>query len=181
MKRLCVYCGSRSGNEPAFERAAEDLATSMLKQALGLVYGGARIGLMGVIADTMLSHGAEVIGVIPESLMLDEVVHTGLTSLEVVHSMHERKQRMIDLSDGMVALPGGFGTLEEIFEALSWAQLGLHRKPCALLNVEGYFDGLLHYLDHAVRQGFIASHHRELVIVETEPEQLIEKLVRGTR
>jgi uncharacterized protein (TIGR00730 family) len=178
VRRLCVYCGSRSGDADCFLQAAEAMAAAMLRLDVGLIYGGAQIGLMGVVADAVLAGGGEVIGVIPESLKQDEVAHQGLTSLEVVPSMHHRKARMIDLADAMVALPGGLGTLEEMFEALSWAQLRLHSKACGLLNVEGYFDSLVSFLDNAVEQGFISSEHRDLAIVDRDPDRLLTTLLR---
>lgn len=178
MQRLCVYCGSKTGRDPAFSLAAEALAAAMLNHRIGLVYGGAQIGLMGVLADAVIAGGGEVIGVIPESLLDEEVVHRGLTTLEVVPSMHVRKQRMIELADAMVALPGGLGTLEEFFEALTWAQLRFHQKPCGVLNVQGYFDGMLQCLDTAVAQGFLATEHRSLALIESEAEALIQALIQ---
>ena len=150
----------------------------MLNHRIGLVYGGAQIGLMGVLADAVIAGGGEVIGVIPESLLDEEVVHRGLTTLEVVPSMHVRKQRMIELADAMVALPGGLGTLEEFFEALTWAQLRFHQKPCGVLNVQGYFDGMLQCLDTAVAQGFLATEHRSLALIESEAEVLVQALIQ---
>ena len=150
----------------------------MLNHRIGLVYGGAQIGLMGVLADAVIDGGGEVIGVIPESLLDEEVVHRGLTTLEVVPSMHVRKQRMIELADAMVALPGGLGTLEELFEALTWAQLRFHQKPCGVLNVQGYFDGMLQCLDTAVAQGFLATEHRSLALIESEAEALVQALIQ---
>ena len=150
----------------------------MLNHRIGLVYGGAQIGLMGVLADAVIAGGGEVIGVIPESLLDEEVVHRGLSTLEVVPSMHVRKQRMIELADAMVALPGGLGTLEEFFEALTWAQLRFHQKPCGVLNVQGYFDGMLQCLDTAVAQGFLATEHRSLALIESEAEALIQALIQ---
>ena len=150
----------------------------MLNHRIGLVYGGAQIGLMGVLADAVIAGGGEVIGVIPESLLDEEVVHRGLTTLEVVPSMHVRKQRMIELADAMVALPGGLGTLEEFFEALTWAQLRFHQKPCGVLNVQGYFDGMLQCLDTAVAQGFLATEHRSLALIESEAEALVQALIQ---
>ena len=178
MQRLCVYCGSKTGRNPAFSLAAEALAAAMLNHRIGLVYGGAQIGLMGVLADAVIAGGGEVIGVIPESLLDEEVVHRGLTTLEVVPSMHVRKQRMIELADAMVALPGGLGTLEELFEALTWAQLRFHQKPCGVLNVQGYFDGMLQCLDTAVAQGFLATEHRSLALIESEAEALVQALIQ---
>ena len=150
----------------------------MLNHRIGLVYGGAQIGLMGVLADAVIAGGGEVIGVIPESLLDEEVVHRGLSTLEVVPSMHVRKQRMIELADAMVALPGGLGTLEEFFEALTWAQLRFHQKPCGVLNVQGYFDGMLQCLDTAVAQGFLATEHRSLALIESEAEALVQALIQ---
>lgn len=178
MQRLCVYCGSKTGRDPAFSLAAEALAAAMLNHRIGLVYGGAQIGLMGVLADAVIAGGGEVIGVIPESLLDEEVVHRGLSTLEVVPSMHVRKQRMIELADAMVALPGGLGTLEEFFEALTWAQLRFHQKPCGVLNVQGYFDGMLQCLDTAVAQGFLATEHRSLALIESEAEVLVQALIQ---
>jgi uncharacterized protein (TIGR00730 family) len=178
LQRLCVYCGSKTGRDPAFSLAAEALAAAMLNHRIGLVYGGAQIGLMGVLADAVIAGGGEVIGVIPESLLDEEVVHRGLSTLEVVPSMHVRKQRMIELADAMVALPGGLGTLEEFFEALTWAQLRFHQKPCGVLNVQGYFDGMLQCLDTAVAQGFLATEHRSLALIESEAEVLVQALIQ---
>ena len=178
MQRLCVYCGSKTGRDPAFSLAAEALAAAMLNHRIGLVYGGAQIGLMGVLADAVIAGGGEVIGVIPESLLDEEVVHRGLSTLEVVPSMHVRKQRMIELADAMMALPGGLGTLEEFFEALTWAQLRFHQKPCGVLNVQGYFDGMLQCLDTAVAQGFLATEHRSLALIESEAEALVQALIQ---
>jgi uncharacterized protein (TIGR00730 family) len=173
---MCVFCGSSSGSRPAYAEAARALGEALARRGLGLVTGGGRVGLMGVITDAAMGAGGEVIGVIPEALAAKEVAHAGLTELRVVGSMHERKAIMAELSDGFVALPGGFGTLEEFFEVLTWAQLGLHPKPCALLNVAGYYDPLLSLLDHAVAEGFVKPIHRALVLVEAEPERLLERV-----
>lgn len=175
--RFCVYCGSRSGTDPAFQLAAEELASVLVNQGIGLVYGGASIGLMGVMANAVLSRGGEVIGVIPETLMQPDVVHHGLTSLAVVPSMHARKQRMIDLADGVLALPGGLGTLEELLEALTWSQLQFHAKPCGLLNVCDYFGGLLQCLDGAVQHGFLSQRNRALPLVESDPGLLVQRML----
>ncbi len=174
MKRLCVYCGSNPGKSAEFLEAARELARHLVQREICLVYGGASVGIMGEIADTVLAGGGEVIGVIPQALVDKEVSHTGLTELKIVNSMHERKGIMADLSDGFIALPGGLGTLEEIFEVLTWAQLGFHHKPCALLNVKGYYDTLTQFLDHAVAEGFVASIHREMLLVEDDPHTLLE-------
>lgn len=174
MDRVCVYCGSREGRNPAYGEAAEALGRTLAERGLGLVYGGGDVGLMGVVADAALAAGGEVHGVIPEALSEREVAHRGLTSLDVVPSMHERKRRMADLADGFVALPGGFGTLEELLEMLTWAQLGFHRDPCGLLNVEGYFDGLVSFFDHQVGAGFVSEAHRGMLVVADDPEALLE-------
>ncbi len=173
MKKVCVYCGSSSGRRPGYSYAARGLAKALTSRGIGLVYGGAGIGIMGEIADAVLAGGGQVIGVIPQMLADKEVAHDGLTELKIVGSMHERKQVMMDLSDGFIALPGGLGTQEELFEVLTWSQLGLHTKPCGLLNVEGYYDKLCSFLDHAVEEQFVKSHHREMLLVEQSPEKLL--------
>ena len=178
MRRLAVYCGSRSGDSPLFSAAAEALGIALVRRDIGLVYGAAQIGLMGVVADAVLQRGGEVIGVIPQSLMVDEVVHPGLSRLDVVETMHQRKARMLELADGMVALPGGFGTLEELFEVLSWRQMRLHQQPCGLLNVDGFFDPLLDFLDAAVNQGFLMQHHRDLLSQHTDADCLVQDLLK---
>lgn len=175
MKRICVYCGANPGNRSKYRDGARQLGRLLAGRGLGLVYGGATVGLMGVLADAALEAGAEVIGIIPEALMGQEVAHFGLTDLKVVTSMHERKALMAAMSDGFIALPGGLGTLEETFEILTWAQLGIHAKPCGLLNVGGYFDGLVAFLDHAVDEGFIRPQHRELLMVAGQPELLLDR------
>lgn len=174
MDRLCVYCGSSPGHDPSYREAARALGEELLARDLGLVYGGASVGLMGTIADTVVEGGGEVIGVIPESLQDREVAHAGLTDLQVVDSMHDRKRRMVDLADGFVALPGGLGTLEELFEVLTWAQLGLHDDPCGLLNVEGFYDGVVAHLDGATDAGFVSATHRDLARVERDPAALLD-------
>ncbi len=160
MKRVCVYCGSRAGSDPRFAAKAAELGKRLATEQLTLVYGGGNVGLMGVLADAALASGGEVIGVIPRQLVRWEVAHQGLTSLEVVASMHERKARMFDLSDAFVALPGGFGTLDEMFEMLTWRQLGFGDKPCALLDVDGFYSQLVGMLDHMVDRGFVPAEHR---------------------
>jgi uncharacterized protein (TIGR00730 family) len=172
--RICVFCGSSVGNRPVYRHAAGDLAQALVRRGLGLVYGGARVGLMGVLADTMLQHGGDVIGVIPQALVDREIAHTGLADLRVVGSMHERKALMVELSDGFIALPGGYGTLEEFSEVMTWAQLGLHRKPCGLLDVDGYFDPLLALFDNAVTAGFLRPENRSLLLKATDPEALLD-------
>lgn len=174
MKRICVYCGSNPGKSAEFLASARTLAGELVQRDIGLVYGGASVGLMGEIADTVLAGGGEVIGVIPQALVDKEVSHAGLTELKIVNSMHERKEIMADLSDGFIALPGGLGTIEEIFEVLTWAQLGLHQKPCALLNVKGYYNQLTQFLNHAAAEGFIADTHREMLLVGEHPHSLLE-------
>jgi uncharacterized protein (TIGR00730 family) len=174
VKRICVYCGSNRGKSAEFLASARTLAGELVQRDIGLVYGGASVGIMGEIADTVLARGGEVIGVMPQALVDKEVSHTGLTELRVVNSMHERKEIMADLAQGFIALPGGLGTIEEIFEVLTWAQLGFHQKPCALLNVKGYYNRLTQFLDHAVAQGFIAETHREMLLVEENPHSLLE-------
>jgi uncharacterized protein (TIGR00730 family) len=176
VKRICVFCGSNTGARPAYTQAARQVGTTLAWRGLGLVYGGGCVGLMGVVADAALAAGGDVIGVIPDALAAREVAHTGLTSLEIVDSMHARKARMADLSDAFVALPGGYGTLEEFCEVLTWGQLGLHRKPCGLLNVEGYYDALLAFLDHAVTERFVHPAHRALVLESREPDTLLDQL-----
>jgi uncharacterized protein (TIGR00730 family) len=176
MKRICVFTGSRHGAVPEYSAGAKELGRELVARGYGLVYGGGRVGLMTVIADTMLELGGRVTGVIPNSLVSKEVAHQGLSDLRVVQSMHERKALMAELSDGFIAMPGGIGTLEEFFEVLSWAQLGLHAKPCGLLNVGGYYDHLIRFLDHAVSDDFVKPKHRALMIVEREPASMLDRL-----
>lgn len=180
MKRICVYCGSNPGHGADYLNAAGDLAEELVRRGIGLVYGGASIGVMGAVADEMLRRDGEVIGVIPEALMRKEVGHPGLTELRVTRSMHERKQAMADLSDGFVALPGGIGTLEELFEIWTWAQLGIHAKPCGLLNVSGYYSTLATFLDHTVAEGFVRPGHRDMLIVEASPAKLLDRFESWT-
>jgi uncharacterized protein (TIGR00730 family) len=174
--RLCVFCGSSPGARPAYGEAAEELGRLLVAEGIGLVYGGGKVGLMGRLADAVLAEGGEAIGVIPEALVAKEIGHPGLDDMRVVGSMHERKALMADLADAFVALPGGLGTVEELFEVYTWAQLGLHRKPCALLDVEGYYEGIATFLDHAVRERFVREDHRDMLIVEREPRVLLERL-----
>jgi hypothetical protein len=173
LKRLCVFSGSSPGARPAYKQAAADLGRAIVRNGLGVVFGGSMVGLMGVLADSALESGGNVIGVIPEALMKKELAHTSLTELRVVPSMHERKRQMADLSDGFIALPGGMGTVEELAEVLTWAQLGLHRKPCGLLNIEGYYDRLIGFIDHAVAERFVTPQHREMIVVAKAPEELL--------
>jgi uncharacterized protein (TIGR00730 family) len=175
MQRICVYCGSSPGRNPAYQEVARQLGTAMVERGLGLVYGGASVGVMGQVADAVLAAGGEAIGVIPEALAVKEVAHPSLTQQHVVPSMHERKAMMADLSDGFVALPGGWGTFEEIFEILTWAQLGFHAKPCGLLNVAGYYDHLHAFLEHAIEEQFVKADYRPMLIVESDPLALLDR------
>jgi uncharacterized protein (TIGR00730 family) len=175
MKSLCVYCGSSIGNSPIYEEAARALAKSMTNEKIDLVYGGGNVGLMGVIADEVLNLGGKVTGIIPKALMDYEVGHHGLTHLYVVKDMHERKAMMAELSSGFIAMPGGIGTLEELFEALTWSQLGFHDKPVGLLNVNGFYDGLIRFIQHLVKQGFLKPEHASLLMYEDEAPALMER------
>lgn len=176
MRRVCVYCGSSAGGRPEYLAAARELGESLARRGLGLVYGGASVGLMGAVADAALAAGGEAVGVIPEALLARELAHDGLTELHVVASMHERKALMSELADAFVALPGGLGTLEELAETLTWAQLGLHRKPSGLLDVAGYYDALVAFLDHAVREGLLRREHRALLLVADRADELLDRL-----
>ena len=180
MKRICVFCGSNAGKRAEYGIAAQKLATVLARRALGLVYGGGNVGLMGVLADSMLHSGGEVIGVIPRSLVAREVAHRGVTELRIVDTMHQRKALMNELSDAFIALPGGFGTLDEFFEILTWSQLGIHGKTIGLLNVAGYYDSLLAMLDHAVGEGLLRPAHRELVLVDSDADLLVQRLVASS-
>lgn len=176
LRRLCVYAGSNVGGRPQYAAAAAALAERMCARGIGLVYGGGKVGLMGVLADTILGAGGEAIGVIPQALVNREVAHAGLTKLEVVHSMHERKARMAQLADGFVAVPGGIGTLEELVEVFTWSQLGIHAKPCAVLDVAGFYSGLSRLFDHMVREGFLRAENRARLISAAQPEALLDQL-----
>ena len=176
MKRLCVFAGSSAGRQPEYRDAAEDLGRVLASRQIDLVYGGARVGLMGAMADAALASGGHVIGVIPEALVAKEVAHAGLPDLRVVGSMHERKAVMADLSDGFIAIPGGWGTLEEFFEILTWGQLGLHGKPCGLLNTRAYFDGLLSFLEHSLQEGFVRREYRSMITVANSAPELLDLL-----
>jgi uncharacterized protein (TIGR00730 family) len=175
MKNICVYCGSSPGRQADYAEGARALAQALVARKLGLVYGGASIGLMGLVADRVLQLGGRAVGVIPQALAHKEVAHPGLTELHITQSMHKRKTLMADLSDGFIAMPGGIGTFEEIFEIWTWAQLGIHAKPCGLLNVAGYFDGLTAFLDHATHEQFMKPLHRGLLIVESDPVALLDR------
>lgn len=174
-KRICVFTGSRRGLREEYAAAAKKLGRELVARGCGLVYGGGNVGLMAVIADQVLELGGHVTGVIPSSLVSKEVAHRGLSDLRIVQSMHERKAVMGELSDGFIALPGGIGTMEEFFEVLSWAQLGLHEKPCGLLNAAGYYDRLIEFLDRSVADDFLKPKHRALTIVEAEPARLLDR------
>lgn len=176
MTRLCVFCGSSVGSNPAYAEAAVTLGALLARRGIGLVYGGGNVGLMGVIADAALAAGGEVIGVIPKALADREVAHHGVTELRVVDSMHTRKAMMADLSDAFIAMPGGVGTFEEFFEAITWTQLGLHRKACGLLNVAGFYTPLAAFIDQAVSDGFIKPVHRAAIVVDDNPERLLDTL-----
>jgi uncharacterized protein (TIGR00730 family) len=176
LRRVCVFAGSSSGRLDAYADCAAALGRELAAQGITLVYGGGRVGLMGVLADAVLAQGGEVIGVIPEALLAREVAHPGLSQLRVVASMHERKATMAELSDAFVALPGGLGTQEELFEVLTWCQLGLHSKPCAILNVTGYYDHLLAFLEHTVNERFVRAEHRNMLLVAESPTGIIDRL-----
>ena len=174
MNRICVFCGTNPGARPEYGTAARELGRVLADQGIELVYGGASVGIMGELADSVQEHGGHVTGIIPQQLMEKEAAHTGIRNLIVVASMHQRKSQMADMSDGFIALPGGIGTLEGFFEVLTWSQLGIHTKPAAILNVEGYFDGLTGFLDHAVREGFLTETHRDAIVVESDAGRLLE-------
>ncbi len=176
MKRIVVFCGSSPGRRPSYLAAAQDLGRLLAARGIGIVYGGASIGLMGALADSALAAGGEVIGVIPSGLFPAEIPHAGLTEQRVVATMHERKALMAELSDAVIALPGGAGTLDELFEMVTWSQLGLHRQPIGLLNVDGYWERLLAFIDHMTQERFIAAEHRDALLVESDPTALLERL-----
>jgi uncharacterized protein (TIGR00730 family) len=176
VKRICVFCGSQPGLRPIYQSTAEQLGQLLAQRSIELVYGGGKAGLMGIVADATLAAGGRVIGIIPESLVAREVGHDGLTELHVVKTLHERKAIMADLSDAFIVLPGGYGTLEELSEVLSWAQLGLHQKPCAFLNLEGFYDPLITFFDHLVAEKFLLPSSRSLVLEEKDPVTLLDRL-----
>ena len=176
LQRLCVYAGSNTGSRPEYAAGAAALARTMAARGIGLVYGGGKVGLMGVLADTILAEGGEAIGVIPQALMDREVGHGGLTELRVVASMHERKALMAELAGGFVAVPGGIGTLEELIEVFTWSQLGIHAKPCGVLDTLGFYSGLSGFLDHMVTEGFLRSQHRANMLSAADPGELIDRL-----
>jgi uncharacterized protein (TIGR00730 family) len=176
VKRLAVYCGSAAGSRPEFADATRATAAAMLSRGVDLVYGGGRLGLMGLIADSVLAGGGRVYGVIPKALVNLEVAHTGITELHTVETMHERKAKMTDLADAFLALPGGVGTLDELFEAWSWNALGYHAKPFCLLNVDGFWDGMITFIDHATESGFLSAKRREQLLVASTPEEALDLL-----
>jgi len=180
MGRLCVYCGSSPGARPVYAEAARGMGRALVARGYGMVYGGADRGLMGIVADEVLAGGQEVIGVIPHGLVELEVAHGGLTEQHVVETLHERKARMVELSDGLITLPGGHGSHDELFEALTWLQLGIHDMPVGLLNVEGYYDGLLAHLDRCSEEGFIQPVHRDMLLVAESPEALLDRFATFT-
>jgi len=175
MKSICVYCGSSAGASPVYAEAAKALAKQFVANNIALVYGGGNVGLMGVIADEVLRLGGQATGVIPQALMNKEVGHTGLSKLHIVKNMHERKAMMADLSDGFIAMPGGVGTLEELFEVFTWAQLGFHTKPIGLLNVDGFYDSLMSFLQHTVQSKFLKAEHLAMLFNEAEPAKLVQR------
>lgn len=176
MNRICVFCGTNPGSRAAYGAAARQLGQILAQQGIELVYGGASVGIMGELADSVQEHGGHVTGIIPQQLVEKEAAHTGIPNLIVVASMHQRKSQMADMSDGFIALPGGIGTLEGFLEILTWGQLGIHAKPAGILNVQGYFDGLTGFFDHAVREGFLTQEHRDHIIVESDPARLLERM-----
>jgi len=179
MRRVCVFCGSSAGARPAYAEAARAVGQLLVERGLGLVYGGGNVGLMGVVADAVLAAGGEVVGVIPHALMAREIGHPGVTTMHVVDSMHERKALMAEHADAFIALPGGVGTFEELFEAITWTQLGLHAKPCGILNVAGFYDDLLRFLDRAWAEGFIKPDTRAIVKASADPASLLDLLERA--
>lgn len=176
MSSITVFCGSNSGFRGEYAEAARQLGALFVREGIGLVYGGGKVGLMGIIADQVMNLGGRVTGIIPESLEKKEVGHRDVTELLVVGSMHERKALMAERADGFIAMPGGIGTFEEFFEILTWAQLGFHQKPCAILNISGYYDGLLALCDQAVNEGFLRREHRRLILEDSDPERLLAKM-----
>ena len=176
MQKVCVFCGANSGAAPIYEEKARALGAALAAEGLGLVYGGAKVGLMGAVADAALAGGSEVVGVIPQALMKKELAHQELTQLHVVQTMHERKALMADLADGFISLPGGFGTMDETFEIVTWSQLGFHQKPCGVLNVENYYECLNSLVSHMIQQGFVKQHHADLLLQSDEPLDLLNKM-----
>lgn len=176
MKSVCVYCGASQGVRKSYTEAAKLVGRLCAQKGVQLVYGGGNVGLMGTVATSALDNGGKVIGVIPQSLIDRELAHLEVTELKVVQTMHERKAYMEQVSDAFIAIPGGFGTLDELFEIVTWAQLDFHKKPIGILNVDGYFDSLLQFMDHSVREGFVRPHHRDMIIVDTDADNLLARL-----
>ncbi len=176
---ICVFAGSSSGQRSSYMAAAEKLGHAIARRGMGVVYGGADLGLMGAVANATLAAGQTVIGVLPQALASVEIAHPGLTELHIVESMHERKALMAERSDAFIALPGGIGTLEETFEVWTWSQLGIHAKPIGLLNVDGYYDGLLEFLNHVASEGFVKPAHRHMLLANADPDTLVERIVRA--
>jgi uncharacterized protein (TIGR00730 family) len=177
LKRICVFCGSQPGARPAYVECAQRVGGLLASRGIGLVFGAGRVGLMGALATAVLTQGGEAIGVIPDGLLPKEPAHLGLTKLHVVGSMHERKALMAELADAFITLPGGFGTQDEFWETLTWAQLGLHEKPCGILNLDGYYDYLLAHIERAISEGFVRPEYRSLILVERDPERLLDLLL----
>jgi uncharacterized protein (TIGR00730 family) len=178
IRRVCVFCGSSVGSNAAYRQAAEEIGREIARRGWELVYGGGRVGLMGAVADAVLAAGGLVTGVIPELLANKELLHTGATKMHVAPSMHARKAQMEELADAFIALPGGYGTFEELLEIITWAQLGIHAKPIGLLNVRGFYDGLVRFFDHAIGEGFIKQKHRDLIVTADTPRDLLDRLER---
>jgi uncharacterized protein (TIGR00730 family) len=176
MKNICVFCGSAVGKNPIYKQTAQDLGLLFVKKQIRLIYGGGRVGLMGIMADTVMQNGGKVVGIIPQFLIEMEVAHSRLSEMIMVKTMHERKKRMTDMAQGFIVMPGGIGTMDEFFEVFTWAQLGLHSKPIGLLNTNGFFDKLLAYIDFAVEESFVKPQSRKMILIETDAEQLIENM-----
>jgi hypothetical protein len=176
MKNICMFCGSTVGKNPIYKQTAQEVGLLFVKKQIRLIYGGGRVGLMGIIADTVMQNGGKVVGIIPQFLIEMEVAHSRLSEMIMVKTMHERKKRMTDMAQGFMIMPGGIGTMDEFFEVFTWAQLGLHAKPIGLLNTNGFFDKLLAYIDFAVEEGFVKPQSREMILIETDAEQLIENM-----
>jgi uncharacterized protein (TIGR00730 family) len=180
MQRICVFCGSNPGAKPIYTEAAKALGMALVRNGIELVYGGGRVGLMGTIATTVMEAGGRVIGVIPKGLADVEIAHQNLTELHIVKSMHERKAMMADYADGFIAMPGGYGTMEEFCEIVTWTQLGIHRKACGIFNVDGFYDGFLTFVRHAVQEAFISPIHGDIIITGTDPDDLIKRIITYT-
>jgi uncharacterized protein (TIGR00730 family) len=178
MENICLFCGSSIGNKDVYRRTARKLVGELVKRNIGIVYGGGKVGLMGEIADAVLELGGRIIGVMPRHLVEKEIAHKGLTALHVVETIHERKRLMSELADAFIALPGGYGTLEELFEILSWAELGIHQKPCGILDVNGFYQPLIRFLDFVQAEGFLRTASRKLVLVKDEAMDLVETIIR---